>query len=78
MSAGDAWEQFFHDAKPAPEYQGLSQADACELAERRSVEVVRVISVDDGPRSLGVTLDLRPDRLNLVVQGGSVIRAAYC
>lgn len=73
----DGFDDFFKNARPAPEYQGLSAEQAQDLAQRQGVAVVRVIEPLAGT-PVGIALDLQPDRLNLVVLDGLVNRAAFC
>lgn len=80
MSTGDESDGFddcFKNARPAPEYQGLSAEQAQDLAQRRGVAVIRVIEPLAGT-PVDIALDLQPDRLNLVVLDGLVNRAAFC
>lgn len=75
MEASEWWVGLTREAVPAPDYEGLTVAEAQAMAARRGVEV-RVVSLDGSPKVFGVTLDLRSDRVTLMVREGSVIRAA--
>ena len=58
---------------PAPDYIGLDESEAAELAADQSLEVREVGR--DG-ECFPVTLDLRPDRINLEYADGVVVGAA--
>lgn len=67
--------QFGRAERQAPKYVGHSVGAARRKAEADSVDPVRVLSLDgDG---LAMHQDHRPDRLNLLVVGGKVVRAAF-
>jgi hypothetical protein len=78
---GDRLEVFarWADGHPkCPEYIGLPLAEAIQMAESSGrAEGMRVMDLDSsGPSRQYWTMDLRPNRLNMVVRDGAVIAAA--
>lgn len=67
--------QFGRAERQAPMYVGQSVEAAHRRAEAESIDVVRVLSLDGG--GLAMRQDHRPNRLNLLVVGGDVVRAAF-
>lgn len=62
-------------ALPAPQYLGLTRADAEWMAAASGISAVRVADLDRYPDTV-LQLDRRPDRLTLLVHRGRVVRAA--
>jgi hypothetical protein len=60
---------------PAPAYVGLELIEATEKARAVGVDDVRLISLDEN--AAGLTLELRPTRLNLALRRGVVVLAGY-
>jgi hypothetical protein len=58
---------------PAPEYLGLDEEEAAELAEEQGLELREVGR--DG-ECLAITMDLRDDRINVEYVDGIVVGAA--
>jgi len=58
---------------PAPEYLGLDEAQAAELAEEQGL-VMREVGRDG--ECLAITMDLRDDRVNVEYVDGIVVGAA--
>lgn len=58
---------------PAPDFVGLDEEEAFDLAEARDLQV-RVVGRDG--ECLAVTMDLREDRVNLEYVGEVVVGAA--
>jgi hypothetical protein len=58
---------------PAPEYLGLDEEEAAELAEEQGLELREVGR--DG-ECLAITMDLRDDRINVEFVDGIVVGAA--
>jgi hypothetical protein len=58
---------------PAPEYLGLDEAQAAELAEEQGL-VMREVGRDG--ECLAITMDLRDDRINVEYVDGIVVGAA--
>ena len=75
MEPTEWWAGLRRSAVPALDYEGSTLSDPQAMAAERGIEV-RVISLDDSPMVLGVTLDLRSDRVTLMVRDGVVILAA--
>lgn len=81
-TAGDeyaGWDpSFFASAQalPAPQFLGLTRADAEGLARRSGVEDIRVADLDRYPETT-LRMDRRRSRLTLLVHGGRVVRAAF-
>ena len=67
--------QFGRAERQAPVYVGKPLEAARRLADTESIDQVRVLTLDGD--SLVMHQDHRPDRLNLLVLGGEVVRAAY-
>lgn len=66
--------QFSGAARQAPEFIGMKRDEAVATA-REHHKQVRVLSLDEA--SLNVYQDHRPDRLNLLILNGEVVRAAF-
>jgi len=75
MGATEWWEGLTTEAVAAPEYQSLDMEQAHALAASQGLDV-RAISLDGAPTVFSITLDLRSDRVTLLVRDGRVIRAA--
>jgi hypothetical protein len=60
---------------PAPEFVGMSTVDAVAKCEARGLDGPRV--AEHGINSVPRTADRRPNRLNLWVEDGWVVRAAF-
>lgn len=75
MEAMEWWEGLTTEAVPAPEYQGVDLEQAHALAASRGLDV-RAMSLDGAPAVFSLKLDLRSDRVTLLVRDGRVIRAA--
>ncbi|HEU4895665.1 MAG TPA: hypothetical protein VFT85_07485 [Acidimicrobiia bacterium] len=58
---------------PAPEYLGLNEAEAADLAEEQGLQLREVGR--DG-ECLAITMDLRDDRINVEYVDGIVVGAA--
>ncbi len=71
-------ERLFADAPPAPDFMGITLDRARARAEEKGV-ALRVVEVDpEGASGRTVlTMDLRTDRLNVLVSRGVVVRAGY-
>lgn len=71
------WDQsFLRPEHVAPLYLGLERGDAERLATAEGVVAVRVADLDEEPE-LALTLELKPERLTLLVHRGKVIRAGF-
>jgi hypothetical protein len=68
--------QFRAVTHQAPQFVGLTADDACRLATQEGVEKVRLLSLD-GKGGMRIHQDRRPDRLNLLVLHGTVVRAGF-
>ena len=68
--------QFGRSLTRAPQFVGLPAEDACRLATQEGIEQVRLLSLD-GEAGIRMHLDRRPDRLNLLVLRGEVVRAGF-
>ncbi|MFL6205596.1 MAG: hypothetical protein ACJ739_09610 [Acidimicrobiales bacterium] len=80
MAAGpipEHLERLFADRPPAPDFMGVTLDRARARAEVKGI-VLRVVEVDaeDGAGT-ALTMDLRTDRLNVLVARGVVVRAGY-
>jgi Ser/Thr protein kinase RdoA (MazF antagonist) len=67
--------QFGRAERQAPAYVGQSLEIARRLAEAEHVVQVRVLSLDGD--TVSIRQDHRSFRLNLLVAGGEVVRAAF-
>ena len=67
--------EMFARNRAASEYVGLQREVAQNLAADSGVNDVRVLSLD--ARSLSWHSDHRANRLNLLILGGTVVRAAF-
>jgi hypothetical protein len=57
-------------------YVGFGRTEAQDRAHSRGIWELRIVDLDDGRRHPW-TADLRPQRLNLVVQNGRVVEATF-
>jgi hypothetical protein len=71
--SSDQWIGAKHESPESQRFVGLGQAEAIELAHQTGFTVIRVL---DFERSADTT-DFTPDRLDLLVRNGVVIRAAF-
>jgi hypothetical protein len=70
-------DRLFGGRPPAPDFMGITVDRARSRAATKGIPI-RVLVVDpDRPVEQALTLDLRPDRLNVVVAHGVVVRAGY-
>ena len=73
----ESFERWARGHQRCPEYVGLSRLDAIEEAERKGkAETMRILDLDAEDERQLWHMDLRPDRLNVVVRRGTVIAAA--
>jgi hypothetical protein len=70
------WDELFSSGHGAPDYLGLSTADAEVEAATKGVTTVRVADLDIEPKII-LTFDLRLDRLTLVLDHGHVVRSGF-
>ena len=71
------FEHLFADAPPAPAFMGITLDRARDLAATRGIPL-RVIVLDpEKPSEVALTMDLRRDRLNVLISRGIVVRAGY-
>jgi len=71
-------ERLFADARPAPDFMGITVDRARARAAAKGITTLRVVDIDpEGSSRVALSLDLRTDRLNLVVARGVVVRAGY-
>ena len=66
----------FNEDLPAPEYLGMTKAEAEAHAVAVGVEDVRIVDFDDPP-TMSITFDYRPRRLTLVINHGRVVRSSF-
>jgi len=62
---------------PTDKYNGMLVSDAVDAATIDGVERIRVLESVDGVTVTRMQMDLRPSRLNLVVENGRVIRGSF-
>ena len=73
----DTFERWASDHPRCPELVGLSRSDAIEAARGRGLaESMRILDLGPGHGIQHWNMDLRPNRLNIVVQEGTVVAAA--
>ena len=71
------FEHLFAGTPPAPEFMGIAADRARALAAERGI-TMRVVTFDpDEPSTVALTLDHRPERLNVLIVDGVVVRAGY-
>jgi hypothetical protein len=71
------WDKsFFTEETLAPDYIGLSLGEAQQKARLHAITAIRVVRLDDATAAV-LTLDLVPERLNLLTRSGSVVRAGF-
>ena len=71
-------ERLFADARPAPDFMGITIDRARAKATAKGITTLRVVDIDpDGSSGVALTMDLRTDRLNVLVARGVVVRAGY-
>lgn len=71
-----AWDRFFPADRRASEYEGLTSQEAYDLARSNSAGEVRVADWDQ-EGTTAFTADFRPQRLNLLLHRGRVVRASF-
>jgi hypothetical protein len=73
----DTFDRWANGHPSCPEFVGLSRSDAIEAARARGLaESMRILDLGPGHGIQRWHMDLRPTRLNIVVQEGTVVAAA--
>ncbi|HUC12991.1 MAG TPA: hypothetical protein VMS00_00935 [Acidimicrobiales bacterium] len=70
------WGKIFSGDHGAPDYLGLTSAQAEEQAATKGITTVRIADLDLGPNVV-LTFDAVRDRLTLLVHHGRVVRSGF-